>query len=99
MTRARRNRFIEYWAGREWALRRSRAEAIDKLRAARQAGDVEKGPLSMGQDAGLVHDIAPAADIVTRIAQEAHELLAHKLPHFVASPDRLKGAANADIHH
>jgi len=83
MTRSRRNRFIERWAGREWALRQSRAEAIAKLRAARESGDVDEGPLSMGQDAGLIHDIPPAADIVARIAQEADELLARTLPRFV----------------
>ena len=80
MTRSRRNRFIERWAGREWALRQGRAEAIARLRAARESGDVDEGPLSMGQDAGLVHDIPCAADIVARIAQEAEEILTRKLP-------------------
>jgi len=84
MTRSRRNRFIERWAGREWALRQGRAEAIARLRAARESGDVDEGPLSMGQDAGLVHDIPNAADIVTRIAQEAEEILTRKLPRFLA---------------
>lgn len=83
MTRSRRNRFVERWAGREWALRQFRAEAIVKLRAARQSGDVEEGPLSMGQDAGLIHDIPPAADIVTRIAEQAEAILAEKLPALV----------------
>ena len=84
MTRSRRNRFVERWAGREWALRQGRAEAIARLRAARESGDIDEGPLSMGQDAGLIHDIAPAADIVTRIAQEADEILRKRLPRFVA---------------
>src|SRR5580704_12896339 len=84
MTRSRRNRFIERWAGREWALRRDRAEAIEKLRAARESGDVDEGPLSMGQDAGLVHDIPRAEDIVIRIAQEADEILTRKFPRLVA---------------
>src|SRR5207302_52134 len=52
MTRSRRNRFVERWAGREWALRQDRAEALARLQAARKAGDVEEGPLSMGQAAG-----------------------------------------------
>ena len=83
MTRSRRNDFIERWAGREWALRQNRAEAHAKLQAARKAGDVAEGPLSMGQDAGLIHDIVPAADIVARIAREAEEILRRKLPAFV----------------
>src|SRR5581483_11720182 len=85
MTRSRRNRFVERWAGREWALRQSRAEAIAKLRAAREAGDVDEGPLSMGQDAGLVHDIPPAAEIVRRIAAEADEILGRRLPRLLVS--------------
>jgi NAD(P)H-dependent flavin oxidoreductase YrpB (nitropropane dioxygenase family) len=84
MTRSRRNRFIERWAGREWALRQNRAEALAKLQAARQSGDVDEGPLSMGQDAGLVHDIPPAAELVNRIAQQAEEILTRKLPRLVA---------------
>jgi NAD(P)H-dependent flavin oxidoreductase YrpB (nitropropane dioxygenase family) len=80
MIRSRRNRFIERWAGREWALRCDRAEAWEKLNLARRTGDVDEGPLSMGQDAGLIHDIPPAGEIVTRIVQEAEEILARKLP-------------------
>ena len=38
----------------------------------------------MGQDAGLVHDIPRAADLVARIAQEAEEILARKLPRLLA---------------
>ena len=34
----------------------------------------------MGQDAGLIHDIPRAGDIVSRIAQEAEEILTRKLP-------------------
>src|SRR6185436_6986744 len=85
MTRSRRNTFIERWSGREWALRQNRAEAYARLQAARQAGDVDEGPLSMGQDAGLVHDIPSAADLVRRIAQEAEDILARKLPRWLAS--------------
>ena len=84
MTRSRRNRFVERWAGREWFLRQNRAEALAKLQAARRSGDVDEGTLSMGQDAGLIHDIVPAADIVTRIAREADEILTKKLPRLVA---------------
>jgi NAD(P)H-dependent flavin oxidoreductase YrpB (nitropropane dioxygenase family) len=99
MSRSRRNRFVERWAGREWALRQSRAEVSQKLRAARESGDVEEGSLSMGQDAGLIHDIPPAADIVTRIAHEANEILASKLPHFLKHDNETRGAAHAEVHH
>src|ERR1700720_4077432 len=85
MTRSRRNKFIERWAGREWALRQHRAEAIAKLRASREAGDVDEGPLSMGQDAGLIWDIPSAGEIVTRIAQQAEEILMRTLPRLVGT--------------
>jgi NAD(P)H-dependent flavin oxidoreductase YrpB (nitropropane dioxygenase family) len=85
MTRSRRNRFIERWAGREWALRQLRIDAIAKLRAARDAGDIEEGPLSMGQDAGLIRDIPHAADIVSRIVKEAEVILTKKLPAVIVS--------------
>lgn len=83
MTRSRRNRFIERWAGREWALRQNRAEALAGLRAARERGDVEEGPLSMGQDAGLIRDIPTAEEVVARIAREANEIVAHGLSRLV----------------
>jgi NAD(P)H-dependent flavin oxidoreductase YrpB (nitropropane dioxygenase family) len=84
MIRSRRNRFIERWAGREWALRRDQAAALEGLNAARKSGDIEEGSLAMGQDAGLIRDIPPAAEVVTRIAQEAEEILRKKLPQLVA---------------
>jgi NAD(P)H-dependent flavin oxidoreductase YrpB (nitropropane dioxygenase family) len=83
MSRSRRNRFIERWAGREWALRQAQAEAFARVKAARQSGDAQEAPLSMGQDAGLIHDIAPAGEIVTRIAREAEAILSKRLAQMV----------------
>jgi NAD(P)H-dependent flavin oxidoreductase YrpB (nitropropane dioxygenase family) len=80
MSRARRNRFIERWAGRDWALRQNRVEAFAKVVEARKTGDIQEAPLSMGQDAGLIRDIPPAGEIVKRIAAEAEAILAKRLP-------------------
>jgi NAD(P)H-dependent flavin oxidoreductase YrpB (nitropropane dioxygenase family) len=80
MSRSKRNGFIDRWAGREWALRRDQAMALADVQAARQRGDVNEAPLSMGQDAGLIRDIPPAAEIVGRIAREAEAILATRLP-------------------
>ncbi len=80
MSRAKRNRFIERWAGREWALRQHQAEALADILAARKAGDVDEAPLSMGQDAGLIKDVLPAGEIVRRIAADAEAILAKRLP-------------------
>jgi NAD(P)H-dependent flavin oxidoreductase YrpB (nitropropane dioxygenase family) len=83
MSRAKRNRFIEHWAGREWALRQQRTEAYARVQAARQAGDVNNAPLSYGQDAGLINDVVPAGEIVQRIAREVQEILSKRLPAFI----------------
>ena len=83
MSRSKRNRFIERWAGREWALRQHQAEALADVQAARKAGDIDNAPLSMGQDCGLIHDIAPAGEIVARIVREAEAILKEKLPRLV----------------
>ena len=83
MARARRNAFIARWAGREWDLRANRAEAAAGLLRAAEEGDVDNASLLIGQDAGLIHDIPPAGDIVTRIVEEAEEVLSKRLPGFV----------------
>lgn len=80
MSRAKRNRFIRRWAGRELELRRHQTEALAKLREARVNGDIEEAPLSMGQDAGLIHEVLPAGEIVQCIADEANDILSSRLP-------------------
>ena len=57
--------------------------AAARLQAAREAGDVDEASLSYGQDAGLIGDIPSAGEIVTRIAREAEEILAARLPGLV----------------
>jgi NAD(P)H-dependent flavin oxidoreductase YrpB (nitropropane dioxygenase family) len=84
MSRARRNRFIERWAGREWALRQNQAQALAGVMAARKAGDAEEAPLSFGQDAGLIHEILPAGEIVKRIVAEAERILIERLPGYTS---------------
>ena len=83
MSRARRNRFVERWIGREWDLRRHQAEAFARQLAARKDGDIDEALLSYGQDAGLIHDILPVGDIVRRIADEAEEILTNGLSSLV----------------
>jgi NAD(P)H-dependent flavin oxidoreductase YrpB (nitropropane dioxygenase family) len=83
MSRTHRNRFIERWAGREWQMRNMQAEIWANVLEARKRGDVAEAPLSFGQDAGLIHDLPKAGDLVTRIAREAEEILAKRLPALV----------------
>jgi NAD(P)H-dependent flavin oxidoreductase YrpB (nitropropane dioxygenase family) len=80
MSRSKRNRFVERWAGREWALRQYQAEALAQIQEARKVGDTDEAPLSFGQDAGLIKDILPAAEIVRCIATEAEEIISNRLP-------------------
>ncbi len=83
MARARRNAFIERWAGREWELRSRQPEVGSALREARKSGDTDNASLLIGQDAGLIHDVPPASEIVERIIVEAEELLKGRLPALV----------------
>jgi NAD(P)H-dependent flavin oxidoreductase YrpB (nitropropane dioxygenase family) len=76
-------------------LRQKQAEALAQVRAAREAGDTQEAPLSMGQDAGLIHDIAPAGEIVRRIAEEAGRVLTERLPGFVQASLSTKAARRA----
>jgi NAD(P)H-dependent flavin oxidoreductase YrpB (nitropropane dioxygenase family) len=84
MARSKRNAFIEQWSGREWELRARQPEAFASLRQAAAAGDTDHAALFYGQDAGLIHDLPSAADIVERIVSEAEALLKHRLPALVS---------------
>ncbi len=83
MARSRRNAFIERWAGREWELRARQPEALAAVERARETGDADNASLLIGQDAGLIHDIPPAGEIVERIVAEAEALLKDRLPKLV----------------
>ena len=58
-------------------------EAVAALDRARETGDVDNASLLIGQDAGLIHDIPPAGEIVERIVAEAEALLKDRLPKLV----------------
>jgi NAD(P)H-dependent flavin oxidoreductase YrpB (nitropropane dioxygenase family) len=79
MARTLRNCFVEQWAGREWALRQQARAAGAELLAARQAGDVDRAALFVGQDAGLIDSVIPAAEVIQRIVAEAERTIAGRL--------------------
>jgi NAD(P)H-dependent flavin oxidoreductase YrpB (nitropropane dioxygenase family) len=83
MARTRRNAFVERWASREWELRARQPEVAAALERARETGDADNASLLIGQDAGLIHDIPPAGEIVERIVAEAEALLKDRLPKLV----------------
>jgi NAD(P)H-dependent flavin oxidoreductase YrpB (nitropropane dioxygenase family) len=80
MSRALRNKFIERWAGREWALRQNQVAVMATMMEARKKGDIEEAGISMGQDSGLINEVLPAGDIVGRIVEEAEDILSNRLP-------------------
>lgn len=79
-SRVLRTRFVEEWLGREPELRRRRDEVRARLARAREEGDRDYWTMWVGQSAGLVDEIAPAADVVRRVVHEAEEILRTRLP-------------------
>ena len=71
VVRSIRHPLLEEWADRpeDWAL--AAEELGPALQAAVAAGDF----VMAGESSGLIHDIAPAAELVARIAREAEALL------------------------
>jgi len=80
MSRAKRNQFIERWAGQEWALRQYAGEVGKQAAAARAAGDVDNASISYGQDAGLIDSIKSVREVVQEIVGEAEEIITGRLP-------------------
>jgi NAD(P)H-dependent flavin oxidoreductase YrpB (nitropropane dioxygenase family) len=83
MSRAKRNKFIARWAGREWALRQNASEIGRQAAAARAAGDVENASISYGQDAGLIDSIKSVKEVVLDIIAEAEGIMKKRLPSFL----------------
>ena len=83
LSRAQRNKFIERWSGREWALRQNAREVGRVTAAARAAGDVDNAPLSFGQDAGLIDSVQSVSDVVRDIVGEAERIIRERLPGFI----------------
>ena len=79
MSRVRRNRFVERWAGREWELRQKRDQIGAAVTAARERDDTDEYTLGTGQTAGLISDIEPAAVVVRRIVAEAERIITARL--------------------
>ena len=82
--RVRRNRFIEEWIGRDNELRRRRVEVSAQVREAAQAGDPDRGAVMIGQTAGLIDRVEPAADLVRQISRDAEAILRDRLPRLLA---------------
>jgi nitronate monooxygenase len=75
--RALRNRFVTTWHERdgELALAETREREFKRYANAREAGDADNTGLFVGEAAGLINDVRPAGEIVTRIVEEAERAL------------------------
>jgi NAD(P)H-dependent flavin oxidoreductase YrpB (nitropropane dioxygenase family) len=72
--RLKRTRFVEHWLGREPELRRRRDELRQQV-AAFQEENADDGLMWIGQSAGLIDSIRPAAEVVRETVAEAEEIL------------------------
>jgi NAD(P)H-dependent flavin oxidoreductase YrpB (nitropropane dioxygenase family) len=86
MSRVRRNRFIERWAGREWELRQRQDEVGPALAEARRRDDTDEYTIGTGQTAGLITSLVPAAQIVREVVEQAENIIAQRLAGLVVQP-------------
>jgi nitronate monooxygenase len=64
------------WLGREVELMQNVASVAADYAAARAAGNFDIAAVIAGESVGLIHDIAPAGEIVERIITEAEQIIA-----------------------
>jgi len=79
MSRVRRNRFVERWAGREWELRQRRDEVGPAVAEARRRDDTQEYTLGTGQTAGLINELKAAADVVHEVVADAERIITEQL--------------------
>ena len=73
--RVYRNRLVREWDGRDEEILRQREELASDVAAARARHDPEIASVYMGQGAGQVNAIRPAAQVVEEICGEAEGIL------------------------
>ena len=77
--RVQRTRFVDEWLGREPELRQRRREIGKKLEQAEEDNDPEYALIWIGQSAGLIDAVIPAADVVREIVRDAEAILRTQL--------------------
>jgi nitronate monooxygenase len=73
--RLKRNRVVEEWTGRERQLRENLDDVRAAVNEARARNDPEATPVLMGQSAGFIPAIRPAADVIETICADAEAIL------------------------
>ncbi|MDE2938307.1 MAG: nitronate monooxygenase [Chloroflexota bacterium] len=69
------NRLVREWDGRDAEILAQREELASDVAAARARQDPELSSVYMGQGAGQVHAIRPAAEVVRAICEEAERVI------------------------
>ena len=67
--RVYRNRLVREWDGRDAEILAHREELASDVAAARAAGDTEASAVYMGQGAGHVNAVRPAAEVIREICE------------------------------
>lgn len=73
--RVHRNGFVRRWSGREEELKQSLEAEAPKYQQAFARGDAEEAAVWFGEAAAMIHEIESAEHIVTRISEQARQLL------------------------
>jgi nitronate monooxygenase len=74
------------WIGREVELMQNVREVAAEYAAAKAAGNFDVAAVIAGEAVGLIHDIPPAAEIVSRIAAEAEQIMLGRRNSVIAAP-------------
>ena len=98
--RVQKNAYVEDWESRPGDIQPFPAQAMTSVRNGAMGGiggqieglDPDKSCFAMGQSAGGVHEVLPAAEIVARIMAEAHAAIARLARLDAASPAKLSQA-------
>src|SRR5690606_12401026 len=70
-----RNAFTDRWHGREDELRANRPPETRRVFAAIASGDPSLAPIIAGEALGLIEAVEPAESIVSRMIEEAADIL------------------------
>ena len=73
--RVYRNSLVREWDGRDTEILANREELASDVAAARAAGDVEASAVYMGQGAGHVNAVRPAAEVIRDICDGAEAII------------------------
>ena len=73
--RVYRNRLVREWDGRDAEILAHREELVSDVVAARPNGDTDVSAVYMGQGAGHINEIRPAADVLRNICEGAEAIL------------------------